>query len=202
MKVSIIDTPKEINISDQKITKKELYDAINKASTHIDTIIKLYKEKEDNYIVIFSWQDRNKWKIDFPIQQHRIHKQRYISHKQCLQLSQEIFAGRNSLDDLIGFLDVPVRHFTLDEMLDFKKEDEMMLNGQDPDQYSKKQPKELSKPETAPVAQQTPAAAPTTEPAIKKTTPKPVVKKATKPTSTPKKPTSPSTTDDDIFFSL
>ena len=31
------------------------------------------------------------------------------------------------------FIDVPIRHFTLDEMLQFKKEDEMMLRGQDPD---------------------------------------------------------------------
>ncbi|WP_299248363.1 hypothetical protein [uncultured Aquimarina sp.] len=132
MKSSITDTLKEIDIKDQKITRKELYNCINKASAHRDTVIKLYKEKEEDYIVIFSWKDRNKWKIDYPIQLHKIHKQRYVTHKQCLQLSEHIFSG-NSLDDLKGFIDVPVRHFTLDEMLQFKQEDEMMLRGDDPD---------------------------------------------------------------------
>jgi len=132
MKSSIIDTPKEINIVDQKINPKELRNAINKASAHIDSSIKLYKEKAAEYIVIFSWQDHNRWKVDYPVQLHKIHKQRYVSHKQCLELSQHIYNG-NSLDDLNGFVDVPIRHFTLDEMLDFKKEDEMMMRGEDPD---------------------------------------------------------------------
>jgi len=190
MKILIIDTPKEINISDQKVTKKELYDTINKASTHIDTTVKLYKEKEEEYIVVFSWKDRNKWKIDFPIQHNRIHKQRYISHRQCLQLSQEIFSGRNSLDDLKGFIDVPVRHFTLDDMLEFKKEDEMMLNGQAPDQYSKSQPKAITQQKETPALQQT-SQTPTPKPLSKKatiTSPKPTSKPDIKPTTTPKTP--------------
>ncbi|WP_299440419.1 hypothetical protein [uncultured Aquimarina sp.] len=132
MKSSITDTPKEINISGQKISGKELYNVVNTASAHKDSCIKLYQDKEQKYTAIFSWQDRNKWKIDYPIQLHKIHKQRYVTHKQCLQLSEHIFNG-NSLDDLKGFIDVPIRHFTLDEMLQFKKEDEMMLRGEDPD---------------------------------------------------------------------
>ncbi|WP_298541139.1 hypothetical protein [uncultured Aquimarina sp.] len=132
MKSSIVDIPKNISVSDQKINNKELQNVIDTASTHIKSSIKLYKEKEEDYIVIFSWKDRNKWKIDYPIQLRKIHKQRYVTHKQCLQLSEHIFSG-NSLDDLKGFIDVPVRHFTLDEMLQFKQEDEMMLRGEDPD---------------------------------------------------------------------
>ncbi len=134
MKSSITDIPKSIAIKDQKITQTELYDSIDRASTHKDTSIKLYQEKEEEYIVIFSWQDRNIWKIDYPVQQNKIHKQRYVTHQQCLQLSEHIYNG-NSLDELKGFIDVPVRHFTLDEMLEFKIEDEMMLKGQDPDLY-------------------------------------------------------------------
>ncbi|WP_378172817.1 hypothetical protein [Aquimarina sp. SS2-1] len=134
MKASITDTQKEINSSDQKISSKELYDAINKASAHKDSCIKLYKKKEEEHIANFSWQDRNKWKVDYPIQHNKIHKQRYVTHQQCLQLSEHIFNG-SSLDDLKGFIDVPVRHFTLDEMLEFKKEDELMLKGLDPDLY-------------------------------------------------------------------
>jgi len=118
MKSSITDTPKEINSSDQKITRSELHNVINKASAHKDTLVKLYKEKEAEYLVIFSWHDRNKWKIDYPIQLHKIHKQRYVSHQQCLELSKHIYNG-NSLDDFKGFIDVPIRHFTLDEMIHF-----------------------------------------------------------------------------------
>lgn len=206
MKISIIDTPKEINISDQKVTEQELFDTLDRASTHTDTIIKLYREKEEDYIVTFSWQEHNKWKIDYPIELQRIHKQRYVSHRQCLQLSKHIFKG-NSLDELKGFIDVPIRHFTLDDMLEFKKEDEMMLNGQNPDQYAKKQPKELSKPKQVPTSQQTSVSpTPTSETPIKKTTsstsPKPLTKTATKPSTTTPKTPKPSTPDEDSFFSL
>ncbi|MHA7059025.1 hypothetical protein ACWGOQ_0017500 [Aquimarina sp. M1] len=156
MKSSIIDIPKEINISNQKITQRELYNSIDKSSVHKDTIIKLYPKKEEEYIVIFSWHDRNKWKIDYPIQHSKIHKQRYVTHQQCLQLSEHIFNG-DSLDDLKGFIDVPIRHFTLDEMLQFKKEDELMLRGADPDLHliapTPSQKLKISKPTKSNLAQ-------------------------------------------------
>lgn len=147
MKASIIDTPKKINSYNQKISSKELYDTINRASTHEDTLIKLYEEKEEEYLVIFSWKDKNKWKIDYPIQHNKIHKQRYVTHKQCLQLAEHIYNG-NSLDELKGFIDVPIRHFTLDDMLQFKKEDEMMLKGQDPNTDTIKKEKVTATPKT------------------------------------------------------
>jgi len=146
MKSIIRDTPKKININDKKITQVELYNFINKASAHKDSLVKLYKEKEEEYTVSFLWDDRNKWKIDYPIELSKIHKQRYVTHKQCLNLSEHIFKGK-PLDSLKGFIDVPVKYFTLDEMLEFKREDQMMLQGKDPD---------LNKPKATPVKKATP----------------------------------------------
>lgn len=131
MKALIIDTQKEIRSSQKITTIEDLQFTIRRASAHKDTSIKIYLENEEEYSAIFSWHDRNKWKIDYPIQLGKIHKQRYVTNKQCLQLADYIYKGK-SVDEIKAFYDVPVRHFTLDEMLAFKKEDEMMLKGVDP----------------------------------------------------------------------
>ncbi len=151
MKISITDIPKEINIKDQKMSLEEVLHTINTTSAHKDSKLILFRETEEEYLAKFNWISKNKWKVDYPIRLQEIHKQRYLSLKQCLQVI-EIFYSSNDVYNLKGFYDVPINHFTLDEMIEFKKEDEMMLRGQDPDQNSNtvtnkrgSKPKEITK---------------------------------------------------------
>jgi len=85
--------------------------------------------------------------VDYAFVPNTIHKQRYASNKECETIMNEVFSIKN-LENLKGFIDVPIRHFTLDQMLEFKREDEMLLKGKDPD-IEKPTPKPAPKPEKA-----------------------------------------------------
>ncbi|WP_346883769.1 hypothetical protein [uncultured Algibacter sp.] len=143
MKSNIIDIPKEINISNKKQSLTKLLETVNLMSSHPESHIKLYKSKEKKYTAIFSWQSRNKWKIDCPVELNKIHKQRYATKQQCFYFLKEIY-NKKEIKPEDNFLDVPIQHFTLDEMLEFKREDDMLLRGEDPNinnQTIKAQPK-------------------------------------------------------------
>lgn len=91
----------------------------------------LKMQMRDKTVIKFSSVKENLWIIDSPISLGKIHKQRYATERQCLILINEIY-HETDIENLKGFIDVPIRHFTLDEMLEFKQEDEMRLKGIDP----------------------------------------------------------------------
>ena len=86
---------------------------------------------DDKYVLMFQWKRINTWKIDSPITLDKIHKQCYATKEQCIAIIKELHEKGN-IDHVPGFIEVPLQHFTLDDMLDFKREDEMALRGQDP----------------------------------------------------------------------
>lgn len=198
MKFSIIDTQKNINIQNKKLDLKEVLNYLNTASAHKDSCITIFEDTEE-YNVKLNWIEKNKWKVDYPIRMHEIHKQRYVSLRQGLQAVEIIYKTKD-IYNLKGFYDVPVRHFTLDEMIQFKKEDEMMLRGEDPDKGNT-QPQTLTKKELIPKKQ-------------KESKPSMIIgeqlgTEKNQPSSTPSqpKPTTPkqkkpSKSDDDGFFSI
>ena len=132
MKISIIDSLTGIDIIDQNPNLPEISIVFQNLSEYGDSEIKLYKSDIKDYLASFNWKGINQWKVDCPVELNKIHRQRYASTEECELFIKKLYQ-RADLDNEKGFIDVPIRHFTLDEMLAFKKEDEMMLRGQDPD---------------------------------------------------------------------
>lgn len=151
MKVLIEDVINNIDIIDEEMEIDNLMVMANNLSNHQDSEIKVYHENASNYITAITGDSIGKWKIDYPVEINKIHQQRYVSKEQCLYYLKKIYQG-NDLKPEDNFIDVPVGHFTLDEMLEFKKEDEMMLSGEDPDMESSTpaQSKNLEKPKNNP----------------------------------------------------
>ncbi|MDH7448218.1 hypothetical protein [Aquimarina sp. 2201CG14-23] len=135
MRAAIIDSLQCIDIIDKKVDDNEILKCFQGLSEHHDSEIKLYKSDIKKYIISFNWKGIDQWKIDCPVELNKIHKQGYATEDQSIAIIKEIYEKGN-VDHIPGFIDVPIRHFTLDEMLQFKKEDDMMLKGEDPDDLS------------------------------------------------------------------
>jgi len=103
----------------------------NNLSQHHDSEIKLYTSDLKNYTAAFKWQGLNQWKIDCPEELHKFHRQRYATTEESLFFIEKLYEVGH-LENQNGFIDVPVNHFSLDNMLAFREEDKMMLKGQDP----------------------------------------------------------------------
>ena len=132
MNLFIEDTIQGINANEEKSNLQNCLNWLKNLSNHHDSEIKIYNTDIKEYLVSFNWKGINQWKIDCPVELNKIHRQRYATKEECALFIKKLYQQKD-LDNEKGFIDVPIRHFTLDEMLQFKKEDEMMLRGQDPD---------------------------------------------------------------------
>jgi len=132
MKAAIIDSLTCIDLKDQKLSVNEVLTYFQNLSEHHDSEIKLYTSDIKNYTTSFNWTGINQWKVDCPVKLNEIHSQCYATTEECTLLIKKLYQY-GDLDREQRFIDVPISHFTLDEMLQFKKEDTMMLRGQDPD---------------------------------------------------------------------
>lgn len=147
MKIFIDDFIKNLEVVNQEREIEGILSAMAELSEHRDSEIRIYLEKVSNYIIAITSNGLDKWKIDCPIKLNNIHKQRYATKQETLNLLEKI-CNNIDVDNLKGFTDVPVRHFTLDQMLEFKREDDLLLKGKDPD-TEKPRPKPAPKPEKA-----------------------------------------------------
>lgn len=225
MKTYYNDTEREVSFQNESLAKLEASDYFNVLTDHKESymgFIDVYDE-----IIIFSWLEPDRWIIDHPAIPNTLHRQRYATKKDCLHIIEQLFQEKG-IHRFPDFIEVPVQEFTLDEMLQFKKEDEALLNEEEISveiapapvvaKPITKKPKKNSPPsmimgEQLGIKKSTSAA--TSSQAKETRTPKPLSEKATisssKPTSktdikptAPSKPKSskPSTQDDDSFFSL
>ncbi len=131
MNIFIEDTINGVNKTIEGTTSNTCISYFKKLSEHHDSEIKFYKDNLKNYIVVFNWKGINEWKIDCPEELYKIHSQRYATIEECIFFIKKLFEVGH-LENQKGFIDVPVNHFTLDDMIAFKEEDKMMLKGQDP----------------------------------------------------------------------
>lgn len=135
MNLFIEDSIHGTHAEQYQVNESQSIQFFNGLSDHQDSELKLYKSDIDNYTISLNWFGINKWKIDYPIALKKIHKQSYATKEQAVTIIKE-FYEKGNIDEIPGFIEVPIPHFTLDEMLQFKKEDELMLRGEDPDEYS------------------------------------------------------------------
>ncbi|WP_299440425.1 hypothetical protein [uncultured Aquimarina sp.] len=157
MKLFIKDITNNIHIKDKRILYEELSGILEVLSNNKYTEIKLYKESISKYLIYLRPISPSLWKIDSPIKLREVHKQCYATKEQCVAIIRELFEKGN-IDDVPGFIEVPIQDFTLDEMIEFKKEEEMLLRGEDPfeeedttselEDHPKDEMGSISKPET------------------------------------------------------
>lgn len=131
MKIQIEDTLKSVNVTEQKPSFSKIVRYFNNLSDHRDSEIIFFAKKANEYFASFCWVNVNKWKIDCPTELNKLHKQRYVTKDECLYFLKRVYENKE-LKPSDNFYDVPIKHFNLDEIIEFKKEDEMMLRGQDP----------------------------------------------------------------------
>ncbi|WP_378172825.1 hypothetical protein [Aquimarina sp. SS2-1] len=131
MKVLVEDIINNIQIADQVIELDYILKIIYNLSDDIDSKIILYNKTPFDFIMSIDYNYIHNLKIDHPIKLREVHKQCYATKKQCVAIVRELFEKGN-IDNVPGFIDVPIQDFTLDEMIEFKKEEEMMLRGEDP----------------------------------------------------------------------
>jgi len=93
---------------------------------------KFFIKNDENIVFKFTFIEFNKYLVDFPFVIGKLHKQCYASKNQVAKHIRNVF-NKTAIETLKGFTDVPIRHFTLDQMLEFKQENEMLLKGKDPD---------------------------------------------------------------------
>ncbi|WP_298541134.1 hypothetical protein [uncultured Aquimarina sp.] len=135
MKTAVIDSLQCIDLMDQKLSINDTLSYFQDLSEHHDSEIKLFKSDSKNYIASFNWYGINQWKIDCPVELYEIHRQQYATTEECVLLIKKLYQYGN-LDNEDKFIDVPIQHFTLNEMIEFRQEDKMMLRGEDPDMTS------------------------------------------------------------------
>ncbi len=135
MKFFVIDRQKKVTNTEEEINYKKFLDIFYELETEEGTSIKLYEKTIKEYIIQFSWEKDNQWKADYPIQLGLIHKQQYMTSDQAVLLGYKMFFDEE-IENSNDLIDVPVQHFTLDEMLQFKKEEQMMLRGEDPFEHN------------------------------------------------------------------
>jgi len=131
MKLQITDIINNINISDEEKRVEFIIDTINMLSNNVHSKIKIYDNTTSDYLLLIKPIGPEDWKIDYPIKLREVHKQCYATKEQCIAIIRVLYEKGN-IDDVPGFIEVPIQDFTLDEMIEFKKEDEMMLRGEDP----------------------------------------------------------------------
>lgn len=131
MKIFLKDTINNLLISNLEHELEFVINAFTSLSNHRDSEIKIYGENNIFYLLKISPLCPQEFKIDVPVKNNSIHKQCYVTKEQCIAIIKELF-DKGNIDNVPGFIEVPIREFTLDDMLEFKKEEEMMLKGQDP----------------------------------------------------------------------
>ncbi|WP_299902322.1 hypothetical protein [uncultured Aquimarina sp.] len=118
------DIVKKQHLNGISANKGEVIGYFNDLSPDVNSFISIIND--NNYVLRFSWVAEQKWLVEFPIVTNQIHQQRYANETQCQELIRQVDANEN-FDNFEGFIQVPVEEFSLDEMLEFKAEDEALL---------------------------------------------------------------------------
>ncbi|WP_299188866.1 hypothetical protein [uncultured Aquimarina sp.] len=124
MKTYLKDIVKKQHLNGISANKGEVIGYFNNLSPDENSFISIIND--NNYVLRFSWVAEQKWLVEFPIITNQIHQQRYANETQCLELIHKVDTSEN-FDNFEGFIEVPVEDFSLDEMLEFKAEDEALL---------------------------------------------------------------------------
>ena len=123
------DSPRNLNFKNKSMELSIIIDHFLAVSPHKDSYIGLIND--DHELLHFYWIANNKWLVDHPVEVNMLHQQCYATTEECLVFIKKISQEYNPRN-FKGFVNVPIKHFTLEEMLEFKKEDELLLKGQDP----------------------------------------------------------------------
>lgn len=132
MNIYIKENEGKTGVKKDFVNLKDAITTFNELSKEEESFMMIYGKNISNYVLEVSYDSKNKWKLDFPISNGNVHKQKFANKDEVINYIKDVFDGL-SIEEDKSFLDVPVQHYSLDEMLAFKYEDEMLLRGEDPD---------------------------------------------------------------------
>jgi len=116
------------NVIGKELTVIKAIELFNELPSQTSSFVTI---KIDDIKCKFTFVKPDCFMLDIPVVLNKIHKQRYTTKNQAAQYIRAIFKKSN-MKSLKGFVDVPICHYTLDQMLEFKQEDEMQLKGKVP----------------------------------------------------------------------
>ncbi|AXT54747.1 hypothetical protein D1815_02900 [Aquimarina sp. AD1] len=129
MKTYLKDIIKENQLNGIIVNKNEVVDYFNNLSPDPNSFISIINDHND--VLRFSWIAEQKWLVEYPIITNQIHQQRYANESESLILINRV-NDNESFDHFDSFIQVPVQEFTLDEVLEFKEEDQYLLREEEP----------------------------------------------------------------------
>ncbi|MBQ4820630.1 hypothetical protein [Aquimarina sp. MMG016] len=129
MKTYYNDTPRKVTFENKSIGLSDADDYFSALSDHKESYIGFIDVYDE--VIIFKWLAHNKWLIDHPTVPGILHRQCYASSEECLVFIEKVYQ-EHDISNFEGFEDVPVQEFTLDEILEFKEEDEYLLREEEP----------------------------------------------------------------------
>ncbi|WP_299883868.1 hypothetical protein [uncultured Lacinutrix sp.] len=133
MKTYYNDSPRKVTFESKSISLSNAKDYFLALSDHKKSyigFIDVYYE-----VIIFNFHKRNKWLVEHLVVPNTLHRQRYATNEDCIKLIEKVYQEYD-ISTFKGFEDVPIGEFTLDEILAFKQEDEMLLREEDSTQIA------------------------------------------------------------------
>ncbi|WP_281991287.1 hypothetical protein [Aquimarina aggregata] len=124
MKTYYNDTLRKVTFENKSVDVLGATDYFKVLSDHKESYIGFIDVYDD--VIIFKWVSKDKWLIDHPVVPDTLHRQRYATTEECLVFIEKVHQEYD-ISGFNGFEDVPIKEFTLDEMLVFKAEDEALL---------------------------------------------------------------------------
>ena len=151
MKTFCNDKLRDLNFENKTLKLGEAKAHFHELSEHRGSYIGFIDSY--NEILFFSWANKNKWLLDYPIVMGNLHKQGYANKEECIGFIEKMYQEYD-ISSFEGFEDVPVEEFTLDEILAFKEEDQRALREEDEldDTITPVKPSTLQKKEPLPKA--------------------------------------------------
>lgn len=128
MKTYYNDTLREVTFENKSIDISDAKDYFKTLSDHSASYIGFIDVYDE--AIIFKWISKDRWLIDHPVVPNTLHRQRYANTEECLVFIEKAYQEYD-VSGFKGFLEVPIEEFTLDEIIQFKEEDEALLRDEE-----------------------------------------------------------------------
>ncbi len=128
MKTYYNDPIQQVQFENKDFNKDEVIAYFQKLSFDKESFLGLLDTYDE--VIIFYPKAKDQWLVDHLVVPSTLHRQCYASTAECLVFIEKLYREED-IHRLKGFEEVPVQEFTLDEMLQFKKEDEALLREED-----------------------------------------------------------------------
>ncbi len=118
----------QLQFENKDLNKNEVLEYLQGLSLHKDSflgVIDVYDE-----VLVFYPKSEDRWLIDHLVVPNTLHRQRYATTNHCIEIITKLFEEQD-IETFKDFEEVPVQEFTLDEIVQFKKEEQILLKNEE-----------------------------------------------------------------------